>query len=91
MTNHPTDNAERTAPVVARDAAMQACAPGSVRVPGHCLTRTGILPQLCLTPAQMRDMTAEAAYYLAMQRGFAPGHELEDWLAAEEEILSNLM
>jgi len=39
----------------------------------------------------MRDMTAEAAYYRAMQRGFAPGHELEDWLAAEEEVLSNRM
>jgi hypothetical protein len=31
-------------------------------------------------------MTAEAAYYLAERRGFEPGHELEDWLAAEAEI-----
>jgi hypothetical protein len=31
---------------------------------------------------------AEAAYYLAEQRGFVPGHELEDWLAAEREILA---
>jgi hypothetical protein len=29
---------------------------------------------------------AERAYYLAEQRGFVPGHELEDWLAAEREI-----
>lgn len=27
-----------------------------------------------------------AAYYLAERRGFAPGHELDDWLAAEEVI-----
>jgi len=27
-----------------------------------------------------------AAYYLAERRGFAPGHELDDWLAAEEAI-----
>jgi hypothetical protein len=27
-----------------------------------------------------------AAYYLAEHRGFAPGHELEDWVAAEREI-----
>ena len=60
-------------------------------MPGHDLTHTGILPQLCITPAQMRDMTAQTAYYMAQQRGFAPGHELEDWLAAEEEVLSNLM
>jgi hypothetical protein len=33
-----------------------------------------------------RAMTAEAAYYLAERRGFEPGHELEDWVAAEGEI-----
>lgn len=27
-----------------------------------------------------------AAYYLAEHRGFAPGHELDDWLAAEDAI-----
>lgn len=31
-------------------------------------------------------MIAEAAYYRAEQRGFEPGHELEDWLVAEQEI-----
>jgi hypothetical protein len=31
-------------------------------------------------------MIAEAAYYLAERRGFEPGHELEDWLAAEGMI-----
>jgi hypothetical protein len=29
---------------------------------------------------------AERAYFKAEKRGFAPGHELEDWLAAEKEI-----
>ncbi len=27
---------------------------------------------------------AEAAYFLAMARNFEPGHEQEDWLAAEQ-------
>jgi len=31
-------------------------------------------------------MVAEAAYYRAEQRGFAPGHELEDWIASEADI-----
>ena len=31
-------------------------------------------------------MIAEAAYYCAEKRGFAPGHELEDWLEAEAQI-----
>jgi hypothetical protein len=29
---------------------------------------------------------AERAYLRAQQRGFAPGQELDDWLAAEAEI-----
>jgi hypothetical protein len=31
-------------------------------------------------------MICEAAYFLSERRGFAPGHELDDWLAAEGEI-----
>lgn len=28
----------------------------------------------------------EVAYYKAMHRRFTPGHELVDWLAAEQEV-----
>ena len=35
-------------------------------------------------------MVAEAAYYKAAQRGFAPGHELADWLEAEADIAALL-
>jgi hypothetical protein len=31
-------------------------------------------------------VVSEAAYFHAEARGFAPGRELEDWLAAELEI-----
>jgi hypothetical protein len=31
-------------------------------------------------------MIAEGAYLRAERRGFAPGHEQEDWLAAEAEV-----
>ena len=34
---------------------------------------------------------AEAAYFRAERRGFAPGHELEDWLEAEIEIKGRLI
>jgi hypothetical protein len=33
-----------------------------------------------------RGMIAEGAYLRAERRGFAPGHEDEDWLAAEAEV-----
>lgn len=37
-------------------------------------------------PVRRHAMIAEAAYYRAERRGFAPGHELEDWLQAEAEL-----
>ena len=36
--------------------------------------------------AARREMIETAAYFLAQKRGFEPGHELEDWFAAENEI-----
>lgn len=37
-----------------------------------------------------QEMVSQAAYYKAEQRGFIPGYEEEDWLEAENEILSML-
>ena len=37
-----------------------------------------------------RGMIAEAAYLRAERRGFAPGHEEEDWYAAEKEVDAQL-
>jgi hypothetical protein len=31
-------------------------------------------------------LVAEIAYFRAQTRGFEPGHEEEDWLAAEAEV-----
>jgi hypothetical protein len=42
------------------------------------------------TPIYLPDRDAkiaELAYYKAENRGFAPGHELQDWLEAEQEFL----
>ena len=38
----------------------------------------------------IQKLIAEAAYYRAEQRGFAPGGEIEDWLHAEAEITARL-
>jgi len=38
--------------------------------------------------ADMADKIATAAYFLAEQRGFTPGHDLEDWLVAEQQVHS---
>jgi hypothetical protein len=41
-------------------------------------------------PNLRRQMVAAAAYFIAERRGFAPGHELEDWVAAEAAVDSRL-
>ena len=35
---------------------------------------------------QREAMIRDAAYYHFAKRGYAPGHELDDWLAAEAEM-----
>jgi Protein of unknown function (DUF2934) len=42
--------------------------------------------RLALTPEARRTMIAEGAYLRAERRGFVPGHETEDWHAAEAEV-----
>jgi Protein of unknown function (DUF2934) len=50
-------------------------------------TRQKKLPRARIAdPARRRAMIAEAAYYRAERRDFAPGHELDDWLEAEAEL-----
>jgi len=42
-------------------------------------------------PEQRAALIAEAAFFRAEKRGFAPGHEVEDWLAAESDVDARLM
>ena len=37
--------------------------------------------------SELRRMIEQAAYYRAERRGFAPGMEIDDWCAAEREVL----
>ncbi len=39
-----------------------------------------------IDPEVRRQLAAAEAYFLAERRGFAAGHELEDWLAAEAAV-----
>jgi hypothetical protein len=43
-------------------------------------------PRAQLTPEARRALIAKAAYLRAERRGFAPGQETDDWLAAEAEV-----
>ena len=37
-------------------------------------------------PEFRHEMVATAAYYIAEQRRFEPGHDVEDWVAAEAAV-----
>lgn len=60
--------------------------PSSTRTQARAIPADGAT----LAPMVCAQTIAVAAYYLAEQRGFSPGRELEDWLRAEEEVESRL-
>jgi hypothetical protein len=60
----------------ARGHAPQAAQPSSVA------SQAGVLAG----PEIRHDIVAQAAYFRAQRRGFEPGQELDDWLAAEAEV-----
>lgn len=39
-----------------------------------------------IDPEKFRLLVEERAYFKAQRRGFSGGHELDDWLEAEQEI-----
>ena len=40
------------------------------------------------SPAELHQTISVVAYYLAERRSFEPGHEMEDWLNAEAQVLA---
>ena len=43
-------------------------------------------PRANLVPINLEDEIRRFAYLLSERRGFEPGHEAEDWMAAEREV-----
>lgn len=78
MTGAREDNERRAGPKkpLSRSEAEAAWLRGSVQVSS---THMPVVP----ARAERDQRIREAAYFNAERRGFAPGHELEDWLVAE--------
>ena len=55
---------------------------GAVSDAGHEPAEEGLQSLM----AEPHHRIAVAAYFLSERRGFEPGHELDDWLAAEDAI-----
>lgn len=47
-------------------------------------------PPMIVSEYERRSLIEAAAYLRAQRRNFAPGHELDDWLAAEAEVNNRL-
>ena len=45
-------------------------------------------PRANLVPINLENEIRQLAYLMSERRGFAPGHEAEDWIAAEREVLA---
>lgn len=43
-----------------------------------------------MSPEEIYRLIQETAYYKAKARGFAPGHEVQDWIEAEAEVRMRL-
>jgi len=48
------------------------------------IVKTEVRPNV--VPINLEDEIRRLAYLMAERRGFEPGHEAEDWMAAEREI-----
>ncbi|WP_295447045.1 DUF2934 domain-containing protein [uncultured Thiodictyon sp.] len=57
---------------------------------GQTLFATPPAPKAAAAPLtdDLSQAITEAAYYRAEARGFEPGHELEDWVAAEQDVIA---
>jgi hypothetical protein len=56
----------------------------------HLGINPDLSPPLHDSESELARRVAENAYRKAEQRGFEPGHEMDDWLAAEREVSANL-
>ena len=62
-------------------------AAGAARRPARSLKSAAAAPATAQVTAEARHaLIAQSAYLRAERRGFAPGQEMEDWLAAETEV-----
>jgi hypothetical protein len=67
--------------------------PKKIQATKHVITKTN--NSISSTPQLQRSTRDELiyknAYRMAEQRGFTPGHELDDWLTAEFEVNQSLI
>ncbi len=83
---NPAPVTETAAPVqtaMAESEAMKAAPRRTSKRPEIVKTE----PRANVVPINLEDEIRRLAYLYSERRGFEPGHEAEDWLTAEREVL----
>jgi hypothetical protein len=75
-----------SAPSPESQQSVQKAAPRHRAAPVAPSAGSGASPDVSVSEPARRALVAQAAYLRAERRGFAPGGEVEDWLAAEAEV-----
>ena len=83
-TRRPSDSPQKTAPTTTPNPAEKS--PPSRKTTRAKQTAAPTSLRGDISENARRGMIAEGAYLRAERRGFAPGFEVEDWLAAEAEV-----
>lgn len=76
---------------MAREKSPTSTTPKKPRTRKTAASPQKVAPPVFVDPEQRAALIAEAAYFRAQRRGFAPGGEVEDWLAAEAEVDARLL
>jgi hypothetical protein len=97
MANTPANPGRSRKSTKSRSAATRTAPSAAVADEPSTVIEAAISGAIAARHAGFRDapnrgrLIAEAAYYRAERRGFAPGHEVQDWLDAEREIDAELV
>jgi hypothetical protein len=83
-TRRPSDSPQKAAPTTTSNPVEKS--PPSRKTTRAKQTATPTPSRVDISENARRGMIAEAAYLRAERRGFSPGFEVEDWLAAEAEV-----
>jgi len=94
MATRRTTDSPRTPPTLTPETSDEKRSPRK-RAPKAAAAATSVTAEPQISSVEIsadarRAMIAEAAYLRAEARGFAPGYELDDWMAAESEVDSLL-
>lgn len=84
MANRRTTGSVR--PAASPPPAEKAAARSRTTTPVKPAPAASAAPGITVSEDARRAMIAQAAYLRAERRGFSPGGEVEDWLAAEAEV-----